>query len=404
MDSADKFFRESHYNIIRVLLSITGLWPFHSVTTRCAIYIGFLLVVGSGLMFQVMGMIQIWPDIFEVLDCLPLLFYAIIAIIKAICMIYSIPKIKILLIKMKKYWQSPKSDREMKILQSYAIYGEKFGYVYTGIMFSHSALYLFMTTLKKFVYTQFNEESEASSKIQNAQEGVPYRVNYMVDINTYYIPILLHTATCEVLYLFLIISQDVLYLTFVQHCCSLLAALRYLLEDTFEFKDDGDDPVKAIANSNRCYANIVYSIQRHTEAIQFIDIMESLFTLPLFLHLGCVISIISVVGFQVIRNAKDVAVLTRHGIYFCGAVINAFFENWQGQKIIDYSEKVYEYAYNVQWYDMPNATKKLLILIMLRSIKPSQITAGKVIVMSYLNFNAVMRASSSYLMLLRSMQ
>ncbi|XP_032686519.1 putative odorant receptor 85d [Odontomachus brunneus] len=226
----------------------------------------------------------------------------------------------------------------------------------------------------------------------------------MVDLDTYYIPIFLHIITCEILYMLLIVSQDVLYLTFVQYCCGLLATLRYLLEDTFAFQDNDDDTTKRVARESRCYANVVYSIRRHTEAIQFINIMESLFRLPLFLHMGCIISVISVVGFQVITNAEDMTILARHGIYFCGAVINAFFENWQGQKIIDYSEKVYEYAYNTQWYDMPNATKKLLILIMLRSIKPSQITAGKFIVMSYVNFNAVMRASSSYFMLLQSMQ
>lgn len=53
MDNADKFFRESHYNIIRVLLGICGLWPFHSEVKRCAIYLVFLLIVGSEFTFQV---------------------------------------------------------------------------------------------------------------------------------------------------------------------------------------------------------------------------------------------------------------------------------------------------------------------------------------------------------------
>lgn len=48
------------------------------------------------------------------------------------CQIDFTPQIKILLIKMKEHWRSPKSDKETKILQSHAVYGEKFGYVYTG--------------------------------------------------------------------------------------------------------------------------------------------------------------------------------------------------------------------------------------------------------------------------------
>lgn len=117
-----------------------------------------------------MGMIEVWPDTFEVLDCLPLLLYAICPVLKAVCLICSITKvckkrlelgvlisviklrlendditcnfiyyrivfelqIKILLIKMKKHWHSAKSEEETKILQSYTVYGEKFGYVYAG--------------------------------------------------------------------------------------------------------------------------------------------------------------------------------------------------------------------------------------------------------------------------------
>lgn len=55
MDSVDKFFQKSHYNITRVLLGIIGLWPFHSVKKRYAIYFGFLLLLVSGMTFEVYG-------------------------------------------------------------------------------------------------------------------------------------------------------------------------------------------------------------------------------------------------------------------------------------------------------------------------------------------------------------
>lgn len=49
--------------------------------------------------------------------------------------------------------------------------------------------------------------------------------------------------------------------------------------------------------------------------------------------------------FQAITNTKDMSRLVQCAIFFNAMVINAFFQNWQGQRIIDYSEKVYEYAY-----------------------------------------------------------
>lgn len=48
----------------------------------------------------------------------------------------------------------------------------------------------------------------------------------MIDPETHYAPIFTHTALCVVFYTVVILTFDVLYLTLVQHCCGLFAALR----------------------------------------------------------------------------------------------------------------------------------------------------------------------------------
>jgi len=47
------------------------------------------------------------------------------------------------------------------------------------------------------------------------------------------------------------------------------------------------------------------------------------------------------------------------------------------------------YSYNTKWYNMSIATRKLLIMIMMRSKTSVLVTAGKIIIMSYVTFNAV---------------
>ncbi|XP_032686524.1 odorant receptor 49a-like [Odontomachus brunneus] len=120
--------------------------------------------------------------------------------------------------------------------------------------------------------------------------------------------------------------------------------------------------------------------------------------------MGCIMLMISIIGFQAITNIYDLNRLSQSCLYLSVCLIGTFFENWQGQKVIDSNEKLYHSIYNMKWYEMSCATKKLVILIMLRSLRPTQITAGKIIVMSYENFSAVIRMSSSYFMLLRSVQ
>lgn len=85
MDSVDKFFRESHYNIIRILLGINGLWPYHTTGRRCGIYFVFLLVLGSGLTFEVC--VRKSPQ--DIVHFLSLLFYTLrFCFLKTLWMLY----------------------------------------------------------------------------------------------------------------------------------------------------------------------------------------------------------------------------------------------------------------------------------------------------------------------------
>ncbi|XP_018403548.1 PREDICTED: uncharacterized protein LOC108780367 [Cyphomyrmex costatus] len=130
-------------------------------------------------------------------------------------------------------------------------------------------------------------------------------------------------------------------MTLIQHCCGLFVALRYRLESAFEC--EGDDLQISTARS-KLYSNIVYSIRRHTEAIQFSLAIESIHRIPLFIHVGGNISLLSILGVQVITSTEDVSYLLKHTSYLSALLLNTFFENWQGQKLIDSSEKVYESA------------------------------------------------------------
>ncbi|XP_011878577.1 PREDICTED: odorant receptor 4-like isoform X2 [Vollenhovia emeryi] len=325
-----------------------------------------VLILGSGFIFEMLGVIEVRHDSFEVIDAVPLFSFAIVTISKTFCVIYTLPKIKVLLIKMQEYCLSPKSDEETKIQNSHAQYGRKLGYAYTGFLLGHSVLYQFSTLLTRFLYTK---SKEADGLSNNVQIGLPHRVNYMVDIDTYYIPIFIHSAICDFSYTVLLVVFDVLYLTLVEYCCGLYAALRYRLETALVFENDR---TTLVATKDKSYANIAYSIRRHTETMQFVASIESLYSLPLLIHIGLTVLILSVLGYQ-------------------------------GQKIIDSSEKVFESAYNSEWYSMPVASRKLLIMMMMRSERPSILRMGKFVVLSYVTFNTVLRTSSSYFMLLRSL-
>ncbi|XP_025995229.2 odorant receptor 63a-like [Solenopsis invicta] len=398
MDDIDQFFQNSHYNIIRVLLGITGLWPFYSRKRRYAMYLLLILLLGSGFIFQILGIIEVWDDSYELINAIPMLFYTLVALSKIISTMYTLPQIKILLIKMQEYCLSPKSDEETKIYNSHAEYGRKFGCAYTGFLLGHSVLYVLTSLSAKIFYTEFNKTDELSDKVPNSQIGLPHRANYIVDINTYYVPIFIHAGMCDFISTFIITVFDVLYLTVIEYCCGLFAALRYRLEIALEFNNN-----KLTMSKDKSYSNVVYSIRRHTESIQFVAIVESIYSLSLSIQMGLVILILSLLLYQVLNDIGNIDRILKPIAYLNGALFNVFFENWQGQKVIDSSEKVFDSAYNTEWYNMPIAARKLLIMLMMKSKTPLMLRLSKMVVLSYITFNTVLRTSSSYFMLLRSL-
>ncbi|GAB1867892.1 Odorant receptor [Camponotus japonicus] len=344
MCNVNDFFCESNYNNLRILLTICGVWPFQKLRNRCAMYIGFTFLFVSVMIFELLCLFKVWPDFFEVFDCLSMLFYSITSTFKLIYTVYKLPKIKMLLMKIQEHWCSPKTDQETKILRSYLLFARKFSYIYAGTIVGHAVIFALTPLITRFFYETSIGTIDASNQTQEAQST--YRINYMLDLQMRYIPLLIQCSICEVYYTILLTAFNVLYLACVQHCCGLFAALKYRLERAFEFEDnDIDNNLITAFARNKCYSNIVYSVRRHTEAIEFATAIESLYRLPFFIHMVINGSLLSIVGFQLMTNKENINRLLPYASYLNALMLNTFFENWQGQKIIDCNEKVHESAY-----------------------------------------------------------
>ncbi|KYQ57094.1 hypothetical protein ALC60_03956, partial [Trachymyrmex zeteki] len=94
---------------------------------------------------QILGIIEIWHDPFELLDTVPTLFFAVVTISKTFCTIYALPQ-------MHEYCLSPKSDEEEQIQNSHALYGRKIGYAYTGDFNSTVKCQIFGTSIYTFLF------------------------------------------------------------------------------------------------------------------------------------------------------------------------------------------------------------------------------------------------------------
>ncbi|XP_035727343.1 odorant receptor coreceptor-like [Vespa mandarinia] len=73
-----------------------------------------------------------------------------------------------------------------------------------------------------------------------------------------------------------------------------------------------------------------------------------------------------------------------------------------GDQLIYQSSMVSKTIYSIEWYQTSVPIKSEVCMMILRSQKPSYITAGKFYVMHLENFNAILNTSLSYFMVLKN--
>ncbi|KYM98781.1 Putative odorant receptor 67a, partial [Cyphomyrmex costatus] len=92
----------------------------------------------------------------------------------------------------------------------------------------------------------------------------------------------------------------------------------------------------------------------------------------------------------------------RHASYIIAQLLHLYIVCWLGQQVIDHSDHVYTSTYRGEWYESSLKSRKLLNMIMLRSTSPCTLTVGKIMILSFPSFSAVVRASASYFTVLRT--
>ncbi|XP_018308842.1 odorant receptor 49b [Mycetomoellerius zeteki] len=163
-------------------------------------------------------------------------------------------------------------------------------------------------------------------------------------------------------YTVLVAVSDVLYLIVIEHSCGLFVALRY--------------------------NNEWYSMPIIARKLLIMIMMRS--EKPLGLRMGITYVIVILYATTVfVTKISHVLLAVSDVLYLI---------------VIEHSCGLFvALRYNTEWYSMPIAARKLLIMIMMRSEKPLGLRMGKIVVLSYITFNTVLRTSSSYFMLLRSL-
>ncbi|KAL6441736.1 hypothetical protein ACFW04_003674 [Cataglyphis niger] len=226
--------------------------------------------------------------------------------------------------------------------------------------------------------------------------GFPYHVEYYIDLNKYYYPVLIHNYLSGLIRLTAIVSCDTCVAILVQHCCALFSIVRYRLEHIRKSIEQ-DKTLAMLDDEAKIYANFAYCIQKHEDALQFASFLETIYTKAFFIEVGLIVGAMSLSAVQATTGNLTPQDAMQHGGFITGQLLHLFTACWLGQQVIDHSDLIYTSIYQGEWYESSPRSRKLLNVMMLRSTSPCTLTVGKIMVLSLSSFNAVRLVNLIYM-------
>ncbi|XP_032676032.1 odorant receptor 4-like isoform X2 [Odontomachus brunneus] len=280
--------------------------------------------------------------------------------IKFFICILKTTQIKALFNQIRDDRQTLSTCENINIFDSYARKGRKFTIIYGG--FVYFALILFMLVpLQPLLLGSSNDT-----------RPLLHEVNYYIDMDKYYLPILLHGYIMVAIIVTIGVATDTMFVIMVQHVCGLLTIIRQQVDNIIKEENLMMDINPPVMNDEP-YKNIIKSIRAHKRALRFANLMEAVFN-PMFL----------------VMAACNVLVVSMTGV--------------TAQQLIDHSIYIHTSLINMTWYRTSFKTRKIFIFMLMRTEKPCVLTAGKMFVISMDTFTTIVRMSMSYFTMLRSMQ
>ncbi|TGZ46877.1 Uncharacterized protein DBV15_12216 [Temnothorax longispinosus] len=324
MTERKDIWQSRYYAIPRLYMTLAGLWPYHPIRDR---YLHFV------------------PTF-------------------TICSIILIPMIKACLKTIEDDWLSLNTDSEKAILQLFM--------VTTGLLYMLKSIVLIMI-----------EDTLNSTRL--AVTKLPFRVEYGYKIDQYFYPILIHCYLTVYSHVTATVAADTLYFALIQHACGMFSVVGHMLEHIGENINANFD-LKPDKKNDKNYHKAFNCLRKHLHVIEFAELIESTFTHIFLVSVSLNMIGGSICGIQVLMNLNDAKDIIAPLAIYVAQLTHLFFQFWQAQFLLDYSVAPYESICRGNWYYTSERCRKLLLLIMSRTILPCRITAGKVATLSIESF------------------
>ncbi|XP_076390637.1 odorant receptor 49b isoform X2 [Megachile rotundata] len=395
MDSTQyKYLKNSKY-----YLCLIGQWPHQSTLQKFLIGMIFIPTIAAQTILQCGGLVTAWidGDMESFLEGFAPFVISLMCLAKFINFVYNHDQMKRLLDIMQEDW---KIYKEVK--NEYNIICEQ--YAAGNRIVTNFAAFLF-GVITPFAATTciLNIADAVGFYNLSGERPLTFRIEHFVDVDKYYYPLMVHSYFGTVAFTAVVVAVDSIIIIFVIHECGLCEILRYRLENCGE-NHSMDIKIHPDKKRDIWYQDARSCVLLHRHIIEFADIIENANTMSYFFQLGLNMICVSFTQFQAIVHISTLNQFLRYVSLTISLLCDLLFVSWPGQRLIDYTERIFTYATNNKWYQSSIKARTLLGIMLAKSMKPLQLTACRIYTLNMENFSTVLRTSFSYSTVLCSFQ
>ncbi|KAM0732223.1 Odorant receptor 9a [Formica fusca] len=388
------FYDNHYYYLNKRFLSIIGQWPFQSRLESNVMLAITLLFICSLTALEFLGLIAGITNMNIIMEnTSPLLInsFIFVKLINSLCNKY---KMKDLLERIEETWKITQIGPEKEILRNYAKQSRTLTIQYALALYSSWIFYSTMPIVVSEIYSLLPTNETYTARYL-------FRLEHVLDVDKYFNLLMLH-GIISVFYIVSVpIAVDSMFVLCIQHACALFEGIKYKIQHI-----RGSDFVTLKPNimDDEAFHVIIDCIKLYKRALKFSDLLSSTFETCFFFLLGNVVIALSFNAAELIMMDIQLDEIIRIVAANMGQLLHIFYLSFMSQRLIDHSSGLQEAIYSCEWYKISLRSRQLLRFTLMRVIKPCQIKAGKIYVMSMENFSSILKVSVSYFTMLTSMQ
>ncbi|XP_011864034.1 PREDICTED: odorant receptor 45a-like isoform X2 [Vollenhovia emeryi] len=363
-----EFLGYHYYKLYRICLLSLGLWPYGDSYFKQIYAIFCIFTILFSIIAQLLKIFTMEYNLELVLTDLSFAIPFIAFLLKYSTFYILSQKIKELMEHIQIDWNGLQNEGEVEIIRKYAKTARNYMYAVVGLTYPSILLLIYISMPDIFDVAALNK-----SHIPN----LPFFVEYFLDEQKYYYPILLHTIATITIGVVTILATETLFFAYIYHVCGMFEIVSILL---------------TLNKENTIRVKLIDAIEIHQRTFEFFEYLTSTFALSYFF-----LSVLGVASLSInLFCLSQVAILTNKkkdvapfAVFVIGHFYYLFIWNYMGHKVIDSSTEIFKKAYETQWYTAPVQMQKLLLFIMQRSMKSCKLVMGNVYYVSLEQFTSV---------------